>query len=450
MSTDAGTSCTFVGLPDRNRFLTALRAAMNAGPRDPAKATAVLFVGVDRFKHVNYSLGHEVGDALLCAIANVLCEVMNRAVAGDLCRPTLAHLGGDEFAVLLEGLAEASDATRIARAILDTIETPFSIDGQEIYSSVSIGVAFATGHGERPEELLCDADTAMARAKAFGRGLYVVYEPGMRSIATTALRTETDLRRALQEDELCVHYQPIVALRSSKITGFEALVRWQHPAGPIIGPGEYIPVAEATGLIIPIDRLVLRAACRQLHQWQDRFKAGKRLTMSVNISGLQFTRPDFIVEIDRALRESGIYGSSLRLEITESVVVEKARYAPEILEQLKAFGIRLSVDDFGTGYSSLAYLRSFDIDTLKIDRSFVASMERDNDSWEIIRTIVTLGNNLSKGVVAEGIETRHQRELLLALRCGHGQGYLFSPPVDADAATDLLEAEEAGTFLFDA
>jgi EAL domain-containing protein (putative c-di-GMP-specific phosphodiesterase class I) len=287
----------------------------------------------------------------------------------------------------------------------------------------------------------------MFRAKALGKASYVVFDAGMHVKAVSLLKLETELRRAVQREEFRVHYQPIVMLEDGKIIGFEALVRWQHPDGELLYPKDFLTVAEETGLIVGIDRQVVRDVCKQLRSWTGQFRRTTPLTVSVNVSGVQFLRPDMIVEIDRTLRNYGVYGRSLKIEITESVIMEHARYAADMLQQLKALDIKLSIDDFGTGYSSLSYLRRFEIDTLKVDFSFVSRIDTDEESWEIIRTIVTLANNLGKDVVAEGIERGKQRELLLALHCKYGQGYFFSRPVDAEAATALLAADTRGESL---
>ncbi len=435
------------GLPNRTTLIERLGRALDRGRAGDGRLSAVLFMDLDRFKNINYSLGHSVGDQLLKAVSGRLRACLRSQDSPDRLGTTVAHVGGDEFAVLLEGIREVNDAVRVAKRIQEELQGPFDVEGNEIFTSTSIGIAVSSPDYERAEDLLRDADTAMFRAKALGKASYVVFDTGMHARAVSLLKLETELRRAVQREEFRVHYQPIVELETGKITGFEALVRWQHPDGELLYPKDFLAVAEETGLIIAMDRQVVRDVCKQLRSWNAQFRRSVPLTVSVNVSGVQFLRPDMIVEIDRTLRNYGVYGRSLKLEITESVIMEHARYAADMLQQLKALDIKLSIDDFGTGYSSLSYLRRFEIDTLKVDMSFVNRIDTDEESWEIIRTIVTLGNNLGKDVVAEGIERGKQRELLLALRCRYGQGFFFSKPVDAEAATLLLAADGRGETL---
>ncbi len=442
----AGTDA-LTGLPNRANLMERLGRALAGSRAGDGRMPAVLFLDLDRFKNINYSLGHTVGDQMLVSVASRLRACLPSAGTPDSLSPTIAHVGGDEFAVLLEGVTDVNDAVRTAKRIQDELQAPFDVGGNEVFTSSSIGIAVGTPDYERPEDLLRDADTAMFRAKAVGKASYVVFDAGMHARAVSLLKLETELRRAVQREEFRVHYQPIVELDTGRIAGFEALVRWQHPDGELLLPKEFLAVAEETGLIIAIDRQVARDACKQLRTWTGQFRRATPLTVSVNVSGVGFMRPDMIVEIDRTLRNYGVYGRSLKLEITESVIMEHARYAADLLAQLKALDVKLSIDDFGTGYSSLSYLRRFEIDTLKVDSSFVSRMDTDEESWEIIRTIVTLGNNLGKNVVAEGIERGKQRELLLALRCKYGQGFFFSRPVDAEAATALLAADGRGESL---
>jgi diguanylate cyclase (GGDEF)-like protein/PAS domain S-box-containing protein len=435
------------GLPNRASLIERLATALETARSGDGRLSAVLFMDLDRFKNINYSLGHRIGDQLLKAVSGRLRSCLRGQDSPDRLGTTVAHVGGDEFAVLLEGIGEVNDAVRVAKRIQDELQAPFDVEGHEIFTSTSIGIAVSSADYDRPEDLLRDSDTAMFRAKALGKASYVVFDAAMHARAVSLLKLETELRRAVQREEFRVHYQPIVELESGKIVGFEALVRWQHPDGELLLPKDFLAVAEETGLIIAIDRQVVRDTCKQLRSWNAQFRRSVPLTVSVNVSGVQFLRPDMIVEIDRTLRNYGVYGRSLKLEITESVIMEHARYAADMLQQLKALDIKLSIDDFGTGYSSLSYLRRFEIDTLKVDMSFVSRIDTDEESWEIIRTIVTLGNNLGKDVVAEGIERGKQRELLLALRCKYGQGYFFSKPVDAEAATLLLAADSRGETL---
>ena len=438
---------SLTGLPNRNNLMDRLGRALERNRAGDGRLTAVLFLDLDRFKNINYSLGHVVGDQMLKAVADRLRTCLPNGDMPGAVRATISHVGGDEFAILLEGINDVNDAVRIAKRIQDALQEPFDVEGHEVFTSTSIGIAVGTPDYQRAEDLLRDADTAMFRAKALGKAGHVVFDSGMHARAVSLLKLETELRRAVQREEFRVYYQPIVELDTGRITGFEALVRWQHPDGELLLPKEFLAVAEETGLIISIDRGVVRDVCKQLRAWNAQFRRNTPLTVSVNVSGVQFMRPDMIVEIDRTLRNHGVYGRSLKLEITESVIMEHARYAADMLQQLKTLDIKLSIDDFGTGYSSLSYLRRFEIDTLKVDMSFVSRIDTDEESWEIIRTIVTLGNNLGKDVVAEGIERGKQRELLMALRCKYGQGYFFSRPVPAEAATALLAADARGETL---
>ncbi len=434
------------GLLSRGNLMERIAAVLGR-ERGERRSSALLFLDLDRFKNINYSLGHRVGDQMLRLVAERLRRCLPDAPAPGDARAITAHVGGDEFAVFLDGIADVNDAVRAAKRIQDELAAPFEVEGNEVFTSTSIGIAVGDGDYDRAEDLLRDADTAMFRAKALGKGSYVVFDAGMHARAVSLLKLENDLRRAIQREEFRVHYQPIVELDSGRISGFEALVRWQHPDGELLLPGTFLSVAEETGLVISIDRSVLREVCKQLRIWTAQFRRSTPLTVAVNVSGVQFMRPDMIVEVDRTLRNYGVYGRSLKLEITESVIMEHARYAADMLAQLRALDVKLSIDDFGTGYSSLSYLRRFEIDTLKVDSSFVSRMDSDEDSWEIIRTIVTLGINLGKDVVAEGIERGRQRELLLALHCRYGQGFFFSRAVDAEAATALLAADARGETL---
>lgn len=398
---------------------------------------AVLFLDLDRFKVINDSLGHMVGDQLLIAIARRLETCLR---SGDL----IARLGGDEFAILLEDIKDTNYATQVAERVQKDLMQPFHIDGHEIFAATSIGIAFSTNNYQLPQELLRDADTAMYHAKSLGKSRYQIFDTAMHIKAVALLQLETDLRRALERHEFQVYYQPIVSLQNQKLSGFEALLRWNHPEQGLISPTEFIPIAEETGLIIPLGAWVLREACHQMQAWQLEFPAAADLTISVNISGKQFSQPNLVKQIRKILQETELDPRRLKLEITESRFMENMESTVAMLLELQALGIQLSMDDFGTGYSSLSYLNRFPINTLKIDRSFISSVDTDAEKLEIIRTVVLLAWNLGMDVVAEGVETAEQFAQLKTLKCESGQGYFFSKPVDSTTAQNLIATGIAG------
>lgn len=424
---------SLTGLSNRVLFMERLSHAMSLAKRRRNYAFAVLFFDLDRFKLINDSLGHSVGDQLLIAIARRLQQHLR---LGD----TVARLGGDEFTILLEDIKDISLVTNIADRLQEELTRPFNLSGQEVFTSASIGITLSTLGYDHPEELLRDADIAMYCAKASGKARYEVFNITMHTRAAALLQLETDLRRGLERQEFQLYYQPIVSLNTGAITGFEALIRWQHPHRGLVSPAEFVPIAEETGLIIPIGWWVLREACRQMRLWQLQFPEYSSLVMSVNLSAKQLTQPNLLEHIIQILQESQLSPRSLKLEITESVIMENAESATTMLLQLQALGIRLSIDDFGTGYSSLAYLYRFPTHTLKIDRSFINKIDVDNEQLEIVRTIVTLAKNLGMDVVAEGVETVKHLAQLRALNCECGQGYLFSQPVNSQTATKFLQS----------
>lgn len=427
------------GLPNRFFFMEVLdRLLGKAGRRPepearPPRPFAVLFVDLDGFRTLNKSLGHLVGDEMLVATVGRLRRCLDH---GD----TIARVGGDEFAILRQEIRDATDATRLADAIQRELMSPFLIDGQELFTTASIGIAVSASGYRRPEEMLRDAHTAMYRAKSLGRARHEVFDKAMHALAVERLQMETDLRRAIDRHEFRVHYQPIVSFESGRLVAFEALARWFHPHRGLIHPSEFIPIAEETGLIEPLGHWVLREACQQTKDWQTRFARDfeSPLAISVNLSNRQFAQPDLIRQIRDIQRETGLNQRSLRLEITESVMMHDIPAVTMMLGNLKDLGIPLYIDDFGTGYSSLAALPTFPIDTLKIDRSFVHRMEDDRVNKEIVRTILGLAMTLGMDVVAEGVETADQCRRLRSLECSQGQGYYFSRPLDGPAAERLL------------
>ncbi|HYV65245.1 MAG TPA: EAL domain-containing protein [Myxococcales bacterium] len=426
------------GLPNRALFMERLGMALERAKGRGRGGFAVLFLDLDRFKVVNDSLGHRAGDQLLIQISRRL-ERTRRA--GD----TVARLGGDEFAVLVEGVENASDAARVADRVQRELSMPFDIEGQEVFTSASIGIALGGApHSLRPEDMLRDADTAMYRAKGMGIAKHAVFDVTMHDRAVAVLQLENDLRRAIERGELRVQYQPIVALGSGRIVGFEALARWQHRQRGTVAPSEFIPLAEETGVIGSLGRWVLQEACTQMTRLQANLPREKALTLSVNISGRQVLQPDLVEQIDDTLRATGLDARALRLEITESVLVENAAAATRCLMRLRQLGLQLCIDDFGTGYSSLSYLHRLPIDLLKIDSSFVRTMGSDEKNRRIVETILLLGRNLGVEVVAEGVETAAQASALHRLGCGLVQGFLFSHPLDIEAAAALVSGDASG------
>jgi len=418
-------------LPTRSLLLDRLEHAFFKARRDDSKGFAVLFFDVDRFKNINDSLGHLKGDRLLRQIAE--------RVSGA-CRPsdTVARFGGDEFVVVVEDLPDLRSATVAADRLLNAFRVPFDLDGVEVFITVSIGIAYWSSDYSNPEEMLRDADTAMYRAKSSGRNRFSVFDEAMHAQVVATLQLENDLRRALSRSEFRAYYQPIVSLVDGRIVGFEVLARWEHPERGLLLPASFIPVAEEMGAIIQLDRAMIEQGADRLRTWQRSHRHTPPLYLSVNVSSTQFNQTDLVTHIDLALRKAGLYGRSLTIEVTESVLMENAAYAEGMLEQLRSLDIGISIDDFGTGYSSLAYLRRFGIDTLKIDYSFVSQMLQDEDSSEIVRTIASLARNLGKQTVAEGVETRSQLEVLREIGIDHVQGNFISPPLTGDRAGELL------------
>jgi len=422
------------GLPNRTLFVDRLSHRIKHSRREKDRLFGVLFLDLDRFKLVNDSMGHSAGDQLLIETARRLEQAVR---PGD----TVARLGGDEFAVLLEDVNEPGDAVRVAERIQASLKNPIKLENQEVVSTASLGIAMSQTGYEKAEDVLRDADTAMYRAKSEGRARHEVFDSAMHARAVSLLKIENELRQAIEREEFRVFYMPIVSLATGRIDGFEALVRWMHPERGIIPPFDFMGVAEDAGLIIAIDRWVLRRACREVKEWQQKFPDGDRLSVSVNLSAKQFHHSDLVETIRGAINDSGLPGESLGIEITEGVLIDNTSTAGEMLGEMRKLGARIYLDDFGTGYSSLSYLQRFPIDAVKIDRSFVSRLGPKAEGHEIVQAIVTLAHNLGMRVIAEGIETNDQLGLLRRLKCGYGQGWLFSKPIPHEEASELLLQE---------
>ena len=432
------------GLPNRALFLERLNQLMAHARRKADAQFAVLFIDLDRFKIVNDSLGHLAGDRLITQVAGRLRGALRRedvVTRPDATTPgssTLARLGGDEFTILLTDIHDPSDAVRVANRVKDALRQPFAVNGQEVYTSASIGIASSASGYESADAILRDADLAMYRAKALGKARWELFDRGMHQAAMTRLALETDLRRALQNEEFVLHYQPIVSLRTGQVAGFEALVRWQKPDGELVPPGGFIETMEDTGLIVFLGVWVLREACRAARMLQESLPGAQDLSISVNVSPRQFAQPDLAAQIRTVIEEVGIDPHRLRLEITESAMIGDMDRVAAVLRELKEIGVRVSIDDFGTGYSSLSYLHSLPLDVLKIDRSFVSAMAHNGESLQIVRTIMSLAHNLGMDVIAEGPEDAEQVSQLRSIGCEYGQGFYFSKPIDLTAAMAFL------------
>nr|WP_293109793.1 EAL domain-containing protein [Okeania sp. SIO2F4] len=417
-------------LPNRALFMDRLSNALARYQRHSQDKFAVIFIDLDRFKIVNDSLGHNAGDRLIIEVANRLKQDMRDD-------DSVARMGGDEFAILLEYVKSEENAEYIAQRIQKLLQLPFYINEQEVYTSASIGIVLSNKDYQSPTDILRDADTAMYRAKTLGKARQEVFNTSMYADNLAQLKLEIDLRQALQRNELELYYQPIILLETGLICGFEALIRWKHPERGMISPNEFIPIAEETGLIIPIGWWTLQQACQQTYNWQQQFSL-QSLTISVNLSGRQFSQSKLVEQVDEILCCTCLDHHSLRLEITETTIMENEQIVMGILSELKAMNIQLNIDDFGTGYSSLSRIRNFPIDTLKIDRSFVMTMDSESQNLEITKAIISLASNLEIDVIAEGVETASQLALLRDLNCKYGQGYFFSKPVDSSQATKSI------------
>jgi diguanylate cyclase (GGDEF)-like protein len=423
---------TLTDLPNRVQFMDHLQQAIERAEGNSFARFAVLFLDLDRFKVINDSLGHAVGDKLLVAIANRLASCVR---PGDV----VARLGGDEFTILLNRTGTEAEIAAVAERLQSRIAAPFKIDNYEVFTTASIGIIMSSSNSTRtPENFLRDADAAMYRAKESGKARYEIFDQEMHVRNMNLLQVETDLRHAVERNEFEVLYQPIVDLDTGKVAEFEALIRWRHPVHGLVAPDQFIGVAEETGLIIPIGQWILGEACRQVAEWQRRFAT--QLSVSVNLSAKQLMHPTLTTQIADVLTETDLDPSRLKLEVTESTVMEHSERSLKVLSELDRLGVALATDDFGTGYSSLSYLQRFPFERLKIDRSFVRVMDDNAKSGAIVKTILMLGENLGIEVVAEGIETAAQLDKLRQLGCGMGQGYLFSRPVDRESIEAFLES----------
>ena len=427
------------GLPNRVLFMDRLSRSFERAQRWESRTFALIFMDLDNFKLINDSLGHMVGDQLLIAIARRLENTVRASdSAMRIERHTIARLGGDEFTVLLEEVAGPVDAIRVADRIITDMHTPFIVEGHELFPTASIGIAVYNHSYQSPDALLQDADMAMYNAKVSGKGHYEIFDTDMRAASIARLQLETEFRRAIERNEFENYYQAVVSLRTGRICGFEALVRWHNTARGIISPMEFIPMAEETGLIIPLGQWVLETACQQTSQWQMEFSENPPLSISVNLSARHFLQSDVLQQCTDIMNKMSLCRHSLVLEVTESTLMKDHDASVELMRRLKECDIRIAMDDFGTGYSSLSYLHQFPFDNLKIDRSFITRLMEDD---EIVRTILTMGQNLGLKVVAEGVETIEQVDKLKEMGCDYGQGYYFSKPITATEATALLRAQ---------
>ena len=425
------------GLPNRALFMDRLEQQLKRSQNKEDYLFAVLFLDLDRFKVVNDSVGHLIGDKLLI-------EIARRLESSIAPTDTVARLGGDEFVILLENIASKSEATLVAESIYQTLTLPFKIENYELFTTASIGIALSSHGYEKPEDILRDADLTMYSAKDQGKARYEIFDNSLRDRAIQRLELETDIRRGLERGEFEVYYQPITSLKLGVLSGFEALARWNHPTKGRISPDDFIPICEETGLIIPLGSLLLQEACQAARNWQLNYPEHPDFMMSVNLSGQQFREFNLVKEVDRILAETGLEGKFLKLEITESLLIDNLETVTDIILSLRKRGIQFSIDDFGTGYSSLSYLHQFPVDTIKIDRSFVSQMQANGENSAIVKAIVTLAHMLEMDVIAEGIETTSQLAQLRLLQCEYGQGFFFAKPLSHQQAEELISACQNG------
>jgi diguanylate cyclase (GGDEF)-like protein/PAS domain S-box-containing protein len=421
------------GLANRNLLMDRIGRAIARSQRHTDTHFAVLFLDLDHFKVVNDGLGHLIGDRFLIQIARRLQQFQRQ-------EDTIARVGGDEFVILIEDLERPEEAVAIAERLQQALKRPFVLEGKEIFITACIGITIggADTHYQQAADLLRDADTALYRAKARGQGHSQVFNPEMHAQALRRLQVESDLRRAIERQELRVHYQPIICLTNGQLKGIEALVRWQHPVRGLISPGEFVPIAEETGLILAIDYWVMQSACYQLRDWQEQYPELDQLSVSVNLSANHFSHDGLLEFLDRVFAETGLSANSLKLEVTESAVIKNPEAARKLLEALRERGVQVCLDDFGTGYSSLSYLQCFPFNVLKIDRSFINQLTANVGNQEILKAIINLGLTLNMKVVAEGVETPEQLVKLKNFNCPYAQGYWFSKPINSEEMAALL------------
>jgi len=428
---------SLTNLPNRDLFMEHLIMAIKRGKRRENYFFAVIYLDIDRFKLINDSLGHNIGDKLLVEFANRIQDLLR-----DI--DTLARFGGDEFVILLEDIEDENYAVLIAERLQQSLKPPFEIKGNDIYAPASFGIVLNTKIYNDPEIIIRNADAAMYHAKEKGRSQFKIFDKTLHEKALSLLQIETDLRKAIANKEFDLYYQPIVSLDNISIIGFEALIRWNHPTQGLVYPDSFIPVAEETGLIIPIGRWVLKKACRDLRRWDEQVKSKLPLFMSVNISSKQFLRPSLIDDIKEILDEAGLPPDQLKLEITETALMEDVHETIPLIQRLKDLGVQIVIDDFGTGYSSMSYLQQLPIDTLKVDQSFISRIENnsDDENKNIVETIVSLALKLGLKVVAEGVETNKQHSVLSQMNCQMAQGFLFSKPLEKKKMDALIEKIE--------
>jgi len=423
------------GLPNRVLFLDRLGQAIEYCKRRTEYTFAVLFVDIDQFKVINDSLGHLTGDRLLVSVGKRMRECLRSS-------DTIARLGGDEFAILLEITGDKDSASVVGGRLQEALKLPFKLNGHELYITASIGIVLSVAGYEYPEEVLRDADIAMYKAKALGKARSEVFDIVMRSQAFFRLEMEQELRAALEKQEFQLYYQPIMSMKSDQVVSFEALIRWHHPQRGLLLPGEFLSIAEESGLILPIGKWVLNEACAQLKKWHEKYPCLQEVNVNVNVSNRQFSQPGFLAEVVEALQTHGLKAESLKLEITESALISNYAAANEVFTQLRDLGIQLQIDDFGSGYSALGYLQHFPISAVKIDKSFIEDIGKGRKGTKLIRAIVSMTRELGVDAIAEGIETGEQLDELKSLLCSFGQGFLLSMPLDETSAEKLLAKQK--------